>query len=259
MSLRSYWHGRLRACLLAFVVVMGALCPKPAHAHGSEFVYVRLQSLDAHANTWAIRASIEYLDNPLAPDEAAARQALAGLFTVAPPDAAQKNAFPQKRPSSLVLEAPQWIHHTTWDDASVPVPMPEAMADGREHRWLTALWTLKLPSEAATACLRINADTKLSVVWWEVKPMSATLGDATRWQILLPGDRSFVFGVPEASASSPSTALETQHRPLWARVILPSMLGAVTLIAVVAASTAWARRRSRHVSKAEPMAPIAQA
>ena len=200
----SSWRGVLRACLLVVAVAAAALRPEALFAHGSEFVYVRMQRLNAHDNTWVIRASIEHLDNPLAPDEAAARLALTRLLTIAP-NTLRGAAVSAERTPSWVLGEPQWTSHHTWDDPSAPVPMPDAMADGREHRWLTAKWMVKLPREHATACFRVSSDTKLGVVLWEVESASARPVPATRWQILLPGDQSFIFGDPGAIAVPPSS------------------------------------------------------
>lgn len=151
--------------------------PSPSHGHGSEFIVARLD-LQPPDGTISLRLAVDYLSNPLVPDEAAAEAALQNALLVH--HDGKTTPFTQLAP--LTLESLQ-----SWDE-TIPaslIPPP----DGQEHRMLVARWKWRPDSpEIAFSVARGNRNDVL--LWRQMDK------DETKSVFLLGGDLSPLMSVP---------------------------------------------------------------
>lgn len=179
-----------------YIVVVAIMLLQPAAlmAHDTGLVYARLERASS-GDKVTLQATVECLSNPLVPTQEAAREALLTIFDLQ--NASNENGGMAGRAvQGKLLGTPEWSVQSEWTDPSVPVAVQGPEDDSEEHCWITARWELELPKHEAV-CLHVNADTKLGALLWEVHPSGQSPDGRTRWQILLPGDRSVHLNVPQ--------------------------------------------------------------
>ncbi|MBV6499737.1 MAG: hypothetical protein CJBNEKGG_02200 [Prosthecobacter sp.] len=167
--------------------------PSSSQGHGSEFIVARL-AVQAPDRAVSLRLAVDYLSNPLVPDEAAAEKALRNALLVLH----DGKATPFAQLAPLKLEAVDG-----WDD-TIPaslIPPP----DGEQHRMLVASWQWRPDSpEIAFGVARGNRN---DVLLWRLTDR----GEA-KSVFLLGGDTSPPLSIPRpASLWTP---------PAW--VVLPT-------------------------------------
>jgi hypothetical protein len=189
------------------VVALTLLQPAALMAHDTGLVYARLERASS-GDKVMLQATVECLSNPLVPTQEAAREALVTMFDLQ--NASHENGgvgMAGRTVRGKLLGLPQWSVQTEWTDNSVPVSVQGPEDDAEAHCWVTARWELELPTDEAV-CLHVNADTKLGALMWEVQQsgQSPDPNGRTRWQILLPGDRSVRLNVPQEMPKSENAA-----------------------------------------------------
>lgn len=193
-------------CILVVAIML--LHPAALMAHDTGLVYARLERASSGGKV-TLQATVECPSNPLVPIQEAAREALLTIFDLQ--NASNENGgMPGRTTRGKLLGTPAWSVQSEWTDPSVPVSVQGPEDDADEHCWITARWELELPKHEAV-CLHVNADTKLGALLWEVQPSGQSPDGKTRWQILLPGDRSVRLNVPQEiprpeNATGPASA-----------------------------------------------------
>ncbi|WP_206026127.1 hypothetical protein [Roseimicrobium sp. ORNL1] len=226
VKLRGTWY-------IAVVAIM-LLQSAALMAHDTGLVYARLERPSSGGKVM-LQATVECLSNPMVPTQEAAREALVTLFDLQ--NASSENggvAGAGRTTRGKLLGVPAWSVQAEWTDNSVPVSVQGPEDDAEEHCWVTARWELELLTDEAV-CLHVNADTKLGALLWEVPPsgQSPDPDGRTRWQILLPGDRSPRLNVPQETpksenvtepVSAPAPVLVHRMGRGWSVVVLGSLM-----------------------------------
>ncbi|RBP45358.1 hypothetical protein DES53_103356 [Roseimicrobium gellanilyticum] len=207
------------------------LQPAALMAHDTDLVYARIER-KAPGGKVTLQATVECRSNPLVPDQETAREALATMFDL------QKVPDAQEQPASRgvvgrPLGEPDWSVQKEWTDATVPVPVQSPADGGEEHCWVTARWELELPKYEAV-CLHVSPETKLGALLWEVHRSGQSPDGKTRWQILLPGDRSSRLNVPEIrKAGNVAQATSNPSRGWgWPVAGIGTLTGAILTVGV---------------------------
>lgn len=155
--------------LVSFIFSWNAL------AHGTEFVLAKLQFDGAGAVRLEMTA--DYGQNPLIPDEVAARDVLTHVLRVREGDG-------YRELSGLRFEKREK------PDPSAPVPTSTPGEDS-PHELLTAVWEGE-PADHALA-FEVKDHSPHDVVLWTD---AGAAGGKTKWMMLISGDRSPVIAVP---------------------------------------------------------------
>ena len=155
------------------ILGLAVAVPRPAAAHGSEYVYARL-ALEGQPR---LEISLEYTDNPVVHSREEALAILTHDLIV------RCNG----REWSIADLAPQplWGEATVFPQ-SAPVPVPEP-GDGSHHRLVTARIDLagNLKGELQ---LSVKPGSEQAVIYWIEEPDGHS--GPPRWKILLAGDTS---------------------------------------------------------------------
>lgn len=212
------------------------LQPAVLMAHDTGLVYARLERASSGGKV-TLQATVECLSNPLVPTQEAAREALGAMFdlqNVSLENGGVGVGATGRTARGKLLGAPEWSVQSEWTDNTVPVSVQGPEDDPEEHCWVTARWELELPKHEAV-CLHVNADTTLGALMWEAQPSreSRDPEGRTRWQILLPGDRSVRLNVPQEMPKSENvTELVSASVPVlvfrlgrgWSVAVLGSLM-----------------------------------
>lgn len=157
--------------LLVFVTLLMVLIPQTGWAHGTEFIMTRLRLLE-NDSVVELRLVVDYLGNPLVPDEAAAHEAL-------------QNALLIKQGGKTTLFtglAPLEFHQeSTWEDAVPASLLPPP--DGQDHSLLTGLWRWK--PDTAEIAFSVAKGNRHDVLIWQQPARGET-----KSVLLLGGDVS---------------------------------------------------------------------
>lgn len=163
---------------------LAAAAPR-ADAHGTDFISARLIQ---QADVITLRLGVDYLGNPMIPDEAAARAALEKALLVQRDD----RAVPFTTLSKLKLET-----SSEWED-TLPASLQPA-DDGQPHLRMIGTWTWKADAERIR--FQVEHGSRNDVLLWKAKA-----DGGIESSLLLSGDSSPALVIPRPRSTWPLLA-----------------------------------------------------
>ncbi len=187
------------------VLVAGLAVPAPsAFAHGNQFICARLTIGDD--GVIALELTADHGDNPNIADAAQARQVLRDALRI------------QVGDSVLPLEHLAPLTFSERDSYRDDAPVPPS-ADPGPHRLVNATWQARLPDQRVVFLAQER--TPFDVVMWQAGQQPSA--GASRWLLLIAGDRSPEFRLRPAAVTT----------PLWLTILITTLVAAVLVVRLV--------------------------